>query len=380
MSNTISHIIVKIAELCNLNCSYCYLYQHEDQRYLTRPKFISDTVFEQLLTRLQEYRDRHGLARLHLIFHGGEPTLIGPKRLSELIGRARARLGDTIVFQMQTNATLLDSAWIELIRREQLRVGVSLDGPAEIHDAVRVDHAGRGSYHNTVRGLALLQQAGFGHSVLCVINPGMSGLASYRHFRSIGVKQMHFLLPDVSHDNKARFYGDHGPTPVADYLIPIFDAWLEEDDPSVKVNPFHELMRILLGGRATSDAFGNPLMSYLIVETDGTIHGLDVLRVCNEGIAETGLNLFEHGFDDLHLGLPLVHQLINTGMPLCAVCQQCAERDICGGGYVPHRYARANGFDNPSVWCADIQLLLTHMRSRLGLRHEQQTIPLLQSR
>jgi uncharacterized protein len=124
----------------------------------------------------------------------------------------------------------------------------------------------------------------------------------------------------------------------------------------------------LLGGAHNSDAFGNPLMSYLVVETDGSIEALDALRVCENGISKSGLTVLEHGLDDLASGLPLVQRVVHEGIPLSAQCRACSEVEACGGGYLPHRFARANGFDNPSVWCRDILALLAHVRARTGLR------------
>jgi uncharacterized protein len=89
--------------------------------------------------------------------------------------------------------------------------------------------------------------------------------------------------------------------------------------------------------------------------------------VCEDGIARSGLNVRQLGFDDLALGLPLVHRAVHQGFPLCAHCLACPEREVCGGGYLPHRYARATGFDNPSVWCADILALVAHIRERIGV-------------
>ena len=134
--------------------------------------------------------------------------------------------------QMQSNGTLVNDEWIEVLKRHNLRVGVSLDGPPEIHDIVRVDHAGRGSYSETVQGLRKLQENRVFSCVLTVINPGQSGLEIYRHIRSLGVKNMNFLLPDVTHDSRRIFYPDSGATPISDYLIPIFDDWFDEDDPT----------------------------------------------------------------------------------------------------------------------------------------------------
>jgi uncharacterized protein len=363
----IGAIVLKVAELCNLNCSYCYLYQHEDTSYRARPKFMSERVFDQTILRLRDYCDRRAPHSVAITFHGGEPTLIGPAWIAWAAVRAREILGprlDGLI--LQTNGTLLDQAWMSTLEQHDIRTSVSLDGPPEVHDAVRVDHDDRGSYVAAIRGLRLLQDTGLDPSVLCVIAPFASGLATYRHFRSLGIMRMSFLLPDVSHDNKQRLYARYGPTPVADYLIPVFDDWFAEDDPEIQIGLFWELIAMMRGGQPRTDAFGNPLMSYLIVETDGSIHANDALRVCDENVSSSGLNVFEHEFDQLHLGLPLVHRLVHEGLALSATCNACVERTICGGGHPPHRYARANGFDNPSVWCADILKLLSHIRTRLG--------------
>ena len=98
--------------------------------------------------------------------------------------------------------------------RHNIHPGVSLDGPPEIHDLVRVDHAGNGSYDKTIEGLRRLTEAGLDPGLLCVINPRHSGLAIYRHFCSLGIKRLNFLLPEVTHDSRRLFYGDMGPTPL----------------------------------------------------------------------------------------------------------------------------------------------------------------------
>jgi uncharacterized protein len=95
---------------------------------------------------------------MSLCFHDGEPTLVGAERLGQLAAHARVALGDRLGgLCMQTNATLLDPEWVEVLRRHQIHVSVSLDGPLEVHDGVRVDHAGRGSQSATLRGLWLLR-------------------------------------------------------------------------------------------------------------------------------------------------------------------------------------------------------------------------------
>jgi uncharacterized protein len=359
-------VILKIAAPCNLNCSYCYVYNHEDKSYRTRPIFISEAVSERVWEVISDYCDRRSQHTMGITFHGGEPTLIGAKRLDLLARRAKDVLGPRLRgLSIQTNATLIDQDWIDVFQKNDVKVGVSLDGPREVNDMFRVDHSGRSSYDKVIAGLSCLQKNNLDPSILCVVNPTLSGADTFRYFLSLGIRRMNFLLPDATHDSKRRLYGHLGATPVADYLIPAFDAWFDLDDPDVKISLFTDFLRMMMGGESETDAFSNPLMSYVVIETDGSIEALDALRVCEENIASSGLNVVTHGLDDLHLGRPLLPQAIHEGFALAGVCQRCSERDLCGGGYLPHRYARTNGFDNPSVWCLDILKLLGHIRGRL---------------
>lgn len=376
MVSRLDTVIIKLAAGCNLNCSYCYVYNHEDQGWRSRPKFVSDAVFDRALGAVGKYSASHDDHPLNLLFHGGEPTLVGPTRFSQLCERAKGVLGERLGgITVQTNGTLLTEQWTKVFLRHGVHVGVSMDGPPAMHDARRVDHAGRGSSAKVVAGVALLRRAGLDPGLLCVIDPAASGVEAYRYFRSLEFRRMDFLFPDCTHDSKARLYGQCGPTPVADYLIPIFDEWFAEDDPAVLITCLWSLLRRMLGGPGLTDSFGNAPKAYLIVETDGSIETLDALRVCRGGIAMSGLNVLTHDFADLNTGLPLVHQLMTQGIPLSAKCRACPEEKVCGGGYLPHRYASHNEFDNPSVWCADILRLLAHMRQRVAAVSGKQSGP-----
>jgi uncharacterized protein len=366
-------LVVKVAERCNLNCSYCYMYNHEDQSWRRRPLFMDEATFDRLLTRIRDYCEAKPRRRMGITFHGGEPMLMGAERLGRYAARAREVLGERLShLALQTNATLVDSAWLTVLQREDIHVGVSLDGPAAIHDAARVDHAGRGSHAAVIRGLGRLRDAGFNVGVLCVVNPAVSGLEVYEYFLSLGLRSIAFLLPDVTRDTRPLRYAGLGATPVAEYLIPVFDRWFDDDDPAVSIRLFRELLMLMLGGARQTDAFGGGPMGYLVIETDGAIQPLDTLRACEEGLIETGLNVHEHGFDDLILGPPLLFRLVKQGLPTPSACRGCPEVAVCGGGYVTHRYSRATKFDNPSAWCADILKLLAHIRRRVS-----QTCPTL---
>lgn len=365
---SVSTLVVKLAAPCNLNCSYCYVYQHEDRSFLNRPALMSEEVFHRTLIAARDYCDRRPGHKLSIAFHGGEPTLIGVERFDAIAASARSILGRRLSgLYIQTNSTRIDSHWVETFRRRRVRVGVSLDGPQAVNDQFRVNHSGTGSHRAAVRGIRILQRGEIRPSVLTVIHPGVSGLRVYRHLRRLGVTTMAFLLPDVTHDSKHRWYGQLEGTPVADYLVPIFDAWFDEDNPRIEIRIFADLLHLMFGHPARRDQFGSPQVDYLVIETDGSIEGLDALRSCAEGISKTGLNVLTHSFEDIAFGSPLVYRAMTTGFPLPDACHECPERDVCRGGFLPNRYSKMNGFNNRSVWCADIMKLLRHMRERTGI-------------
>jgi len=371
VSGHVRHVVLKIASRCNLNCSYCYLYNHADRSIDSHPKRIPDDVVEQLCTRIANYTRDTGLT-VGITLHGGEPTLLGRARFTALVERLRERLGTALgSLSVQTNATLIDAEWASTLAALDLTVGVSLDGTPAVHDRFRITHAGEGSYAATVRGIDRLRDTGIEPRILSVVDPSGDGAATYAHFRALGLRRVDFLLPDVSHDHRARLYGEE-EAPVFRFLDGALDAWLEEGDADVHIPLFTELITARLTGRAPrTDCFGNPALSYIVVNADGSIEPLDALKVCEEGITQTSANVARTDFLALSDDPGLLGRTLRGEVPLCRECRDCEHVVTCGGGYLPHRYSRARGFDNPSVWCRDIKLLLARIDAILRLERER---------
>jgi uncharacterized protein len=371
---SINAVVLKVASRCNLNCSYCYMYHHADQSYLNQPKIMSDAVFEKTMQAMLRHSRAHD-HKIALIMHGGEPTLIGLERFRRFAETANERLGDRLMLiAIQTNALLITEEWASLFREFNVLVSVSIDGVEKVHDQFRVDHQGNGSYARTVEGIRILQQGDVAPRVISVANPSASGAETYGHFRTLGITQMDFLLPDTTHDTKQFSYGRYGETPIADFLIDVYDEWMAENDPKIKIRLFYNLLLSFMGAPPGSDAFGNPMLNYLIVNTDGSIEGTDALRVCDEGLVHTGLNVLTNDFDDLADSNSLLHQAAYEGIPLCGQCKACPEVAVCGGGHFPHRYSKENGFNNPSAWCRDIKKLFGHIRKHAKIPHVRQRV------
>lgn len=369
----ISQAILKVASRCNLNCSYCYVYNKADTTWMRRPPVMSDAVFNSTLDRIVEHCRATRQQRFDVAFHGGEPCLIGPEKFDVWCRRLRAVLGPLVHLKIvvQTNGTLLDARWIELLLKHEVSVGISMDGPKQIHDAARVDHGKRGSYERVEDGLRLLQAAGVPHGVGCVIPLGADALTVHHHFLKLGCTQITYLMPHFTHDTIGQIRRRYGPTPCADFLIPIFDDWWFHGTMQVQIEVLKNLARVIMGGKSHNEAIGNDPPRYVFIEPDGEMEGLDNLRACDEGLSRIRLNVRDASFFDL-INTRTMHSVaIFEGMPLADACLRCREAETCAGGHLAHRYSKARAFDNPSVWCADLLKLFGHVRARMDVSVEE---------
>jgi uncharacterized protein len=360
--------ILKLAARCNLDCSYCYVYNQADTGWRSRPKLMSQTVFDATVARIRRHCRASGQRSALVLFHGGEPTLIGPARFAHYCMQLRQALhGEVeVVPAIQTNGVLLDDAWADVLAEHDVQVGVSLDGPAAVNDSARLDHHGRGSHAAVLRGLESLRRRGLDFTLLCVIRLGSDPVVVHRHLLAQGPKEISYLLPAESREAVAALRARFGPTPCADFLIPIFDAWWFEGDIDQPIREFWNMARVIMGGQSRLDSIGNPPLCFVAVETDGAMEGLDKLRICEDGLTATGLNVLDADFSDIAAHSPF-HRAAMAGPPLPTDCASCPEALTCAGGYLPHRYMESAGFDHSSAWCADLLKLFSHVRLRMAI-------------
>jgi len=99
--------------------------------------------------------------------------------------------------------------------------------------------------------------------------------------------------------------------------------------------------------------------------TDGAVEAHDVLRIAGEGSTRTGCNIFDHAIDDIR-SEPRWQAARAASIDLCETCRSCKFMNACGGGYLPHRFSKANGYDNPSVYCDDLYATFEHIQSTLA--------------
>lgn len=365
----IRQVLLKVHSRCNLACDYCYVYRHADQSWRDRPVIMARRVVDQAIARISEHVTKHDLSFVGIVLHGGEPLLAGVEAIEYIVRSARERLTSQtrLALGVQTNALLLDEAFLEAFLRHRVRVGVSLDGPAEAHDRHRRHADGRASHAEVASGLARLTGPRHRHlfgGLLCTVDLANDPLDVYEHLVAFEPPEIDFLLPHGTWDAPPPGRPDDQTTPYADWLITIFDRWFDAPAPETRVRLFESVISLLLGGPSGSEVIGLNPVDLVTVEADGSLEQVDVLKVTAPNMAATGYHIAWNSFDE-YLEHPGVRAR-QTGLAgLAEACRGCPVVNVCGGGFYVHRYRSRKGFDNPSIYCPDLFALVTHIANRL---------------
>jgi len=325
---------------CNLACRYCY-YLGKGHR---APEGGSIDMPEDLLG---EYIVQHIAASpddlIRFSWHGGEPAVLGIDYFRTIVDIQRRHCppGRKIANGMQTNGTLLDGGWGRFLADEGFYVGLSLDGPRELHDKHRVTRDGKPSFDRTMRGYEVLRRHGVPTDILCVVGshnvrhpPDVYGL-----FKKIGAPYVTFLplvdpRPDleegVSPESvKADAWGD--------FLCAIFDEWVDLDIGKIKVQIIEEAARVAFGQEHSLCIFRPVCGDIPVVDRNGDFYSCDHFVDAPHRLG----NIRERPLVDLlespgqrAFGMAKLERLPN-------VCRECDVRAMCNGECPKNRFVRA---------------------------------------
>ncbi|MDI2125320.1 FxsB family cyclophane-forming radical SAM/SPASM peptide maturase [Yinghuangia seranimata] len=359
--------VVKLHSRCNLRCAHCYVYELRDASWRGQPRVMAAATMDLLAARIAEHARTHRMRQVRVVLHGGEPLLAGPARIDRIARTLRAALGDDtdLALSVQTNGTLLTPRLLDVCAEHGIAVGVSLDGDADANDRHRVYAGGLGSHRDVVRGLTLLRTPPYRHlysGLLCTVDPRQDPVRTYEALVAHEPPRIDLLLPHGTWQFPPTGHDPSG-TPYARWLGAVFDRWYDAPRPETGIRLFEEILALLLGGRARTEAVGLTAYDGIVVETDGTLEQTDALKAAYDGAAATGLDLTRHSFDEAGRHPAFAARRLGLG-GLSRVCRGCRAVAVCGGGLYAHRYRPENGFDNPSVYCADLYALIHHIRAR----------------
>lgn len=364
----IETVLVKLASRCNLDCDYCYVYRMGDDGWRTQPKRMSPETLHILGLRLADLAITQGRP-FSVVFHGGEPLLMGPDRFEAACRTLSELLPPGCSLALQTNGVLLSEAVIGTCVRYGVSVSVSLDGPASVHDRHRPDRRGRASHAAVMAGIARLTASEKGRAlfsgVLAVVDLSSHPIEVYEALKATGAPSIDLLYRDGNHDalpvGKASFASDE----YGRWMSRLLDHYLADPKPT-PVRVLDDMIRLLLGGAATKEGVGGAPFGILVVETDGTIAKNDTLKSAHPSADRFIATPSVHGRDLSDIIRDPEYVAYQAGQaPTSPACLTCPDLTGCGGGMPAHRWSAAAGFDNPSVFCADQRTLIDRMRWHL---------------
>ncbi len=281
------HLLAKpTGAACNLDCAYCFFLDKE-VFYPGSSFRMSDAMLENYVRQLIE---SHTVNEVTIAWQGGEPTLMGLdfyRRAMDLVEKYR-RPGMTFLHTMQTNGTLIDDEWASFFKEHNFLLGLSLDGPRELHDIYRVDKGGRPTFDRVMRGLRRLQAHGVEYNLLTTVNHinGDYPLEVYRFLRDEARTEWMQFIPVVERINDDGLTLYQRGTAVSDrsvgaeqfgrFLNVIFDEWVSHDVGSVFVQTFEASLRNWMGMASSGMCvFDETCGTGLAIEHNGDIYSCD---------------------------------------------------------------------------------------------------------
>ena len=354
------HVMTKpIGPICNLDCEYCFYLDKEKLYPETRSFRMDDAVLENYV---KQYIEAQEVNEVTFAWQGGEPTLMGVDFFRQAIRYQQKyrRPGMQIQNSFQTNATLLDDEWGEFFKRNKFLIGVSIDGPPEIHDKYRYDKRGRPSSEQVIRGLRILQKHKVDYNILCVVNKHNAEHPKevYDYFKELGAEFMQFI-PAVEHFGgknvsprsvTARQYGK--------FLCTIFDEWVVNDIGRIFVQIFDVALEAWLGYNPSLCVFNETCGDALAIEHNGDLYSCDhfvtpdyhVGNIAENTIAEMVDSTFQRKFGtDKQDTLP-------------EYCRSCEVKFVCNGGCPKNRFIKTpTGEDGLNYLCAGYKQFFNHI-------------------
>lgn len=366
-------LLVKPASAdCNLRCDYCFYLDRDSLYPETRVHRMSDEVLERMIrTFMAVPQPEYSIG-----WQGGEPSLMGLDFFKQVVqyqqkyGRAGASVGNGL----QTNGTLIDDDFARFLAQYNFLVGLSIDGPAEVHDRFRVYADGRGSHARIMETVERLKRHQTQYNVLTLVSQSNIDRPreTYRYLCDLGV-DFHQYIECVEFDETGQLqpYAIDGKQ-WGDFLCAVFDEWYPNDTRRVSVRLFDSILSRLVEGRPTVCAMGTDCRQYLVVEYNGDIYPCDFfvrpeLKLGNI-LADDWATLQQK---------PLYKWFGARKREWVHACDECPYLAFCAGDCPKNRPGHGDQGAKLSVLCEGIKQFYAHTLPRFEkladqVRREQQ--------
>jgi uncharacterized protein len=299
---------------------------------------------------------------VHFGWHGGEPTLAGIEFYRQVVELQDRYLpaGWRCLNNIQTNGTLLNARWCSFLAEHHFAVGLSIDGPANLHNASRPDRRGRPTHERAMRGLRLLRAAGIEPDVLCTLNALTASHPTevYRFFVDQNVQWVQFLPVVERAPGGGVSQRSVTPEAMGEFLCTIFDEWVRHDVERIGVQNFLECFLVVTGKPANLCVMSRTCGQVLAMEHDGSVyscdHYVDPAHRLGEVMSD-GLAALVGSPEQIAFG-----EAKHDSLPAC--CRECPVGFLCHGGCPKDRFATTpDGEAGLNYLCAGYLRLYSHV-------------------
>ena len=341
-------MIKPVGSLCNLDCDYCY-YLGKANLYGGRQPKMSDELLERYIS---QYIEAVQVPTVTFCWHGGEPLLAGIDFYERAVAlQNRYRGNKQIENSLQTNGLLVNPDWCDFFRQNNFLIGLSLDGPKEIHDAYRHDRGGQPTFDRVMRALEMMAVSGVEYNTLSTINDRCAGQGKkvYQFMRSVS-RYMQFLpvvehtlstpsgraaiVPPGTEDAKAAPWSIT-PKAFGKFMCDVFDEWVISDVGERFVQLFDITLAQWYGVQPSLCAFCPTCGDGLVVEHNGDVYMCDHFVYPEYKLGNIAV---EH-LSDLQRKPELFRFGIEKRNSLPSDCRKCEYLFACRGECPKHRFA-----------------------------------------
>ncbi|MFN8187196.1 MAG: anaerobic sulfatase maturase [Gaiellales bacterium] len=375
------HLLAKpTGAVCNLDCAYCFFLSKE-MLYPGSRFRMADAMLEEYVRQLVEAHA--GLPEVTFAWQGGEPTLMGLDFFRRSVELAKEHLapGQRAELTIQTNGTLLDGEWARFFREHDFLVGISIDGPRDLHDTYRVNKGGKGSFDKVMRGLRFLREAEVEWNALTTVHAanGDRGRDVYRFLRDACDARFIQLIPIVERITEPDAVGSWtswrdrplyvqegacvtersvGPEQYGRFLVDVFEEWVRRDVGTVFVQMFDVALANWVGEPPSLCVHSETCGRALALEHTGDLYS------CDHFVEPRHLlgNIGEHRMLDLVESPQQRRFGLDKRDTLPRYCRECDVRFACHGGCPKDRFTRTpDGEPGLNYLCPGLKAFFHHV-------------------
>jgi len=346
---------------CNLACKYCSIYGFKKPSNVER---ISDKVLNRALNLIIDFKNKYPHIDVILVIHGYEPLQAGKDFFIKV---AKAVRNHNIHLATQTNGVLIDEEYVKIFRDFEYSVGVSIDGPREIHNKVRIFRNGTGSYDQAFRGYELLRKYDVETGIISVATKYHVIYGAdfyYKWLKENDIREVNILLPVIS-PHVTPFYSEIAPSKkdLLKFYEDLYEIW-KNDNSGIDIAIFTSMIRNLLVGKPilrSLDIFGAASCIFVpYIDWSGRI------GFCDAGIVKLNRNIFElRSLEEILFDKELDILYKRLAYLALTQCRECEYFRVCHGG-CPHEALMSGNIMNKTIYCEIYKKLYTKIKDDLN--------------